>query len=530
MTTSERSYLQEGGRFKGVFSWIFTTDHKRIGILYLASIFTFFSIGVIIGLLMRLNLIEPGRFISERTYNSLFTVHGVIQIFLFIIPGIPASFGNFFLPIHLGARDVAFPRLNIFSWWLYISGGALVILSIFLPGGAPDTGWTFYAPYSIRTTSNVSLAASGIFIVGFSSILTGLNFVTTIHRLRAPGMTWFRMPLFIWSLYATAWTQILATPVLAITLLLLILERSFGIGFFEPLKGGDPIMFEHLFWMYSHPAVYIMILPAMGVVSEIFPVFSRKNIFGYKAVAFSSLGIAFFGYLVWGHHMFTSGMSDISRVIFSLITFLVAVPSGVKVFNWIATMYKGSVRVDSPLLFCLAFIFLFSIAGLTGLIIGTLSLNLYLHGTYFIVGHFHYTMFGGAGFGFFAGLHYWFPKMFGRMFNERAAKIAWLIMFIGFNILYFSMFLLGLQGMPRRYFQYLPQFRMNHILSTVGSWILAAGLLIMFGNLIRALFRGEKAPANPWGGSTLEWTLPSPPGRENFRETPVVRGGPYTFE
>ncbi len=529
MATPEKSYLEDGGRFRGLFSWIFTTDHKRIGILYLTSVFSFFAIGVILGLLMRLSLIEPGRFMSERTYNSLFTVHGVIQIFLFIIPGIPASFGNFFLPIHLGARDVAFPRLNIFSWWLYITGGAILILSIFLPGGAPDTGWTFYAPYSIRTTSNVSLAASGIFIVGFSSILTGLNFVTTIHRMRAPGMKWFRMPLFIWSLYATAWTQILATPVLAITLLLLILERSFGIGFFEPLKGGDPIMFEHLFWMYSHPAVYIMILPAMGVVSEIFPVFSRKNIFGYKAVAFSSLGIAFFGYLVWGHHMFTSGMSDISRVIFSLITFLVAVPSGIKVFNWIATMYKGSVRVDSPLLFCLAFIFLFSIAGLTGLIIGTLSLNLYLHGTYFIVGHFHYTMFGGAGFGFFAGLHYWFPKMFGRMFNERAAKTAWFIMFIGFNILYFSMFLLGLQGMPRRYFQYLPQFRTNHILSTIGSWILALGLLIMFGNLIRALFRGEKAPANPWGGSTLEWTLPSPPSRENFRETPVVKGGPYTF-
>jgi len=319
--------------------------------------------------------------------------------------------------------------------------------------------------------------------------------------------------------------DLLATPVLAITLLLLILERAFGIGFFEPMKGGDPIMFEHLFWMYSHPAVYIMILPAMGVVSEIFPVFSRKTIFGYKAVAFSSLGIAFFGYLVWGHHMFTSGMSDLSRVVFSLITFLVAVPSGVKVFNWIATLYKGSVRLDAPLLFCLAFIFLFSIAGLTGLIIGTLSLNLFLHGTYFIVGHFHYTMFGGAGFGFFAGLHYWFPKMSGRMYNERAARASWLVMFIGFNVLYFSMFILGLQGMPRRYYQYLPQFRTNHIISTVGSWVLAAGLLIMFGNLLRSLFKGEKAPANPWGGATLEWTVPSPPARENFKRSEERRVG-----
>jgi len=524
------SFYENTGRYQGLLSWLFTTDHKRIGILYLISVLSFFAAGVALGLLMRLNLIDPGRFMSERTYNSLFTVHGVIQIFLFIIPAIPTTLGNFFLPLLIGARDVAFPRINLLSWWLFMLGGLIVVLSVFTGGGAPDTGWTFYAPYSIRTASNVSLALFGVFILGFSSILTGLNFVTTIHRLRAPGMKWFRMPLFVWSLYATAWTQILATPILAIAVLLLVLERMFGIGFFDPTKGGDPILFEHLFWIYSHPAVYIMILPAMGVVTEIFPVFARKTVFGYKAIAFSSLAIAFFGYLVWGHHMFTSGMSDTSRIIFSLITFLVAVPSGVKVFNWIATLYKGSIEVYSPLLFSLVFIFLFSIGGLTGLINGTLSLNLYIHGTYFIVAHFHYTMFGGTGFGFFAGLHYWFPKMFGRMYNERAAKTACFIMFIGFNILYFSMFLLGLQGMPRRYFQYLPQFRTNHVISTVGSWIFVAGLLLMFGNLIWSLRKGKKAPDNPWGGKTLEWQVPSPPPRENFEEIPVITHGPYKFD
>ena len=524
------SFYKTPGKHRGIFSWILSTDHKRIGLMYLAAVLTFFSIGVILGLLMRINLISPGKFISERTYNSLFTIHGVVQIFLFIIPGIPASLGNFFLPILIGARDVAFPRINLASWWLYITGALMIILSVFIGGGAPDTGWTFYAPYSIRTTTNVSLALFGVIILGFSSIFTGLNFITTIHRLRAPGMTFFRMPLFVWAIYATAWMQVLATPVLAVALTLTILERFFAIGFFEPALGGDPLLYEHLFWTYSHPAVYIMILPAMGVVTEIYPVFARRTIFGYKWIAFSSIAIAFFGYLVWGHHMFTSGMSDTARITFSLITFFVAVPTGVKVFNWLATLYKGSVKLDAPLLFSLAFIFLFSIAGLTGLTIGTLSLNLYLHGTYFIVGHFHYTMFGGAAFAFFAGLHYWFPKITGRMYSERAAKTAWFIMLIGFNILYFTMFLLGLQGMPRRYFQYQPQFATNHIISTVGSWILAVGLLIMFGNLIRSIFKGEKAPMNPWGGKTLEWTIPSPPPAENFKEIPVIEHGPYKYD
>ncbi len=523
------SFYTARGKHGGILSWLLSTDHKRIGIMYLTAILSFFLIGVTLGILIRINLIAPGRFITERTYNSLFTVHGVIQIFLFIIPGIPASLGNFFLPILLGAKDVAFPRINLMSLWFYLLGGILIVLSVLLSGGVPDTGWTFYAPYSIRTTSNVSLALFGVVLLGFSSIFTGLNFLTTMHRLRAPGMSFFRMPLFCWSLYATAWLQVLATPILAITLIIIILERFFGVGFFDPARGGDPLLYEHMFWIYSHPAVYIMILPAMGVVTEIYPVFARRSVFGYKAIAFSSIGIASVSYLVWGHHMFTSGMSDAARIIFSFITFLVAVPTGVKIFNWVATLYRGSIRLDAPLLFALAFIFLFTIAGLTGLTIGTLSLNLYLHGTYFIVAHFHYTMFGGAGFAFFAGLHYWFPKITGRMYSEKAAKVAWLIIFIGFNILYFTMFILGLQGMPRRYFQYLPRFHENHVISTVGSWVLALGLAIMFGNWLWSIFKGEKAPMNPWGGTTLEWQIPSPPPAENFEEAPVITQGPYQY-
>jgi cytochrome c oxidase subunit 1 len=416
------------------------------------------------------------------------------------------------------------------SWWFYITGAAVAITSLFTGGGPPDTGWTFYVPYSVRTGTNVSLAVFGVFLMGISSTLTGLNFVTTIHRLRAPGMSWFRMPLFVWSLYATGWVQLLATPVIAITLLMLMAERFFGIGFFDPAKGGDPILFEHLFWIYSHPAVYIMILPAMGAVSEIIPVFARRTIFGYKAIAFSSLGIALFGYLVWGHHMFTSGMSDEARMIFSLLTFLVAVPSGIKVFNWVASMYKGSIQMDAPFLFTMAFIFLFSIGGLTGLVQGALATNVQVHGTYFIVAHFHYVMFGGTAFAFFAALHYWFPKMSGRMYSEGRARIAALVLFIGFNTLYFPMFVLGWQGMPRRYYDYLPHFQPLHVVSTVGSWILATGILLMLYNLLRSLKVGEKAGDNPWGGTTLEWKTTSPPPTENFEKIPEVTMGPYVYK
>ena len=525
------SYLNYPGMKKGLLGWIFSTDHKRIGILYLVSMVTFFAVGVILGFVMKLEMLTPGKdVVDPQTYNTLFTLHGVIMIFLFIIPGIPAIFGNFFLPIQLGAKDVAFPRINLLSWWLYITGGIFAILSLFLQGGPIDTGWTFYVPYSIRTTTNVILPLLGAFILGFSSILTGLNFITTVHRLRAPGMTFFKMPLFIWALYSTAWIQVVSTPVVGITIVLVIIERVFQIGLFDPALGGDPILFQHLFWIYSHPAVYIMILPAMGVVSEILPTFAKRTIFGYKAIAFSSLAIAFIGYFVWAHHMFSSGMSDTSRMIFSLLTFLVAIPSGVKVFNWVATLYKGSIDLRAPLVYVMMFIFLFSIGGLTGLVLGSLATDVHVHDTYFVVAHFHYVMFGGAIMILFAALHYWLPKMFGRMYNEKLAKIAAGIIFIGFNVLYFTMFILGYQGMPRRYWSYLPEYQTLHIISTVGSWILILGLIIMFSNLIYALFKGEKASSNPWGGTTLEWQIQSPPITENFHQIPTITHEPYYHE
>jgi cytochrome c oxidase subunit 1 len=514
----------------GIAGWIFSTDHKRIGLLYAGTMTVFFMIAVFLGFLMRLEMLAPGKTIVEpQTYNTLFTLHGFMMIFLFIIPGLPAVFGNFLLPIMIGAKDVFFPRLNLLSWWLFLTGGLLALASIFLPGGAADTGWTFYVPYSIRTGTNVLPALVAAFILGFSSILTGLNFVTTIHRMRAPGMKWFSMPLFVWSLYATAWIQVLATPIIGITLLLVMIERWFGVGIFDPALGGDPVLYQHLFWIYSHPAVYIMILPGLGVVSEVLPVFARRTIFGYKFIAFSSLAIAFFGSLVWAHHMFTVGMSNTGMFVFSLLTFLVSIPSAIKVFNWIATLYKGSIVLEAPMLHALSFIVQFSIGGFTGLMVGTLAVNIHVQDTYFVVGHFHYVMFGGTGFGLFAALHYWFPKMFGRMYRRVPAFIAWLLVTIGFNTLYFPMFFLGYLGMPRRYYDYLPEFQPYHVISTIGSWILILGLIVMVANLLHALRKGERATANPWGGRTLEWTVPSPPPLENFAEIPEVVHGPYDY-
>ncbi len=537
MTNSEATTVQdERGFWKdtgktGITSWIFSTDHKRIGFLYFYTVFSFFLVAVILGILMRIELMAPGRTImGPQTYNALFTVHGVIMIFLFILPGFQGVFGNLLMPIQIGARDVAFPRLNLLSWWIYITGAATIITSLFTGSGPPDTGWTFYVPFSARTGTNVTLAVFGVFLIGMSAILTGLNFVTTIHRLRAEGMTWGRIPLFVWSVYATAWVQVLATPILGITLLLIIAERVLGAGLFDPGRGGDPLMYQHLFWIYSHPAVYIMILPAMGVISEIIPVFSRKPIFGYGMIAMSSLAIAAAGSLVWGHHMFTSGMSDLAVLVFSFLTFVVAIPSAIKVFNWVSTLYKGSISLEAPMLFALGFILLFSIGGLTGLILGSAATDIHVHDTQFVVGHFHYVIFGGSGFAFFGAMHYWFPKFFGRRYREKLALAAWILLFIGFNVMYFSMMVLGVEGMPRRYYDYLPEFHALNLTSTFGSWILFAGMVIMLVNLFHGLLRGEPVERNPWGGATLEWSIPTPPPTDNFVEEPVVTHGPYDFK
>ena len=518
-----RGYLEE----KGFWSWVYTLDHKRIGVLYLCTTLLFFLVGGIFALLIRIKLMYPGQQIfSDHIYNVLFTLHGAVMIFLFIIPAIPSGLGNFFIPLLIGARDVAFPRINLMSYWVFVAGIVVILASLVRP---MDTGWTFYTPYSAKTAADVTLLSFGIFLVGMSSILTGLNFLVTIHKLRAPGMTWSRLPLFIWGMYATSIIQVVATPVVGITFLLLAMERIFGIGFFDPAKGGDPLLFQHFFWFYSHPVVYVMILPAMGIISEVVPTFSRKPIFGYKAIAYSSLAIAFIGFLVWGHHMFVSGMSKTASIIFSFLTFFVAVPTSIKVFNWIATMYKGSITFESPMLYALTFIFLFTFGGLTGMFLGALATNVHLHDTYFIVAHFHYTMMGGTVMGLLAGMHYWFPKMTGRMLSEKLARAGWLLTFVGFNATFLVQFFLGYHGMPRRWAEYPPQFQNLNILSTAGSWILAVGILIMFVNFVRGLYAGEPAPSNPWKGLTLEWRTASPPPTENFEEIPVITDWPYGY-
>ncbi len=513
---------------RGLLSWLFTLDHKRIGVMYLIGIMTSFVLGGLFALLIRAELLTPGKmFLSEDRYNEMFTVHGAVMIFLFIIPSIPAALGNFVLPLMLGAKDVAFPRLNLASFYLWVGGAVFFLLALFL--GGLDTGWTFYTPYSTTTSATVVAATLGAFILGFSSIFTGLNFVVTINTMRPPGMTWFKMPLFLWALYATAIIQLLATPVLGITVLLLTAEKVLGIGIFDPVLGGDPVLFQHFFWFYSHPAVYIMILPAMGIMSELVSVFSRKHIFGYRFIAYSSVAIALLGFLVWGHHMFVSGQSWLASAIFSALTFTVSIPSGIKVFNWLATMYKGAISLDTPMCYALSFLALFGIGGLTGLFLGTLVTDVALHDTYFVVAHFHYVMMGGTLIAFLGGLHYWWPKMFGRMYNEQWGRIGCASIFVGFNLTFFPQFLLGVLGMPRRSARYLPEYESLHQLSTVGALLLGVGLLIAGAVLLHAVFRGKRAASNPWGGATLEWRCSSPPPPHNFDEPPAV-GDPYDYD
>jgi cytochrome c oxidase subunit 1 len=513
----------------GIRSWLLTTDHKRIALLYLISITVFFFLGSLFAIAIRLELLTPrGDLVMADTYNKLFTMHGIIMVFFFLIPSIPAVLGNFLVPMMIGAKDLAFPRVNLLSWYIYILGGCFTMAAV-LTGGV-DTGWTFYTPYSSTyATTKVIPAALGVFINGFSSILTGLNFIVTIHRMRAPGLTWFRLPLFIWAHYATSLIMVLGTPVIAITVFLVFIERAFRIGIFDPALGGDPVLFQHLFWFYSHPAVYIMILPSMGVVSEIITCFARKGIFGYSFIALSSIAIALLGFLVWGHHMFTSSQSVYAALIFSVLSFAVAIPSAVKVFNWTATLYKGSVSFEAPMLYALGFIGLFTIGGLTGLFLASLGLDVHVHDTYFVVAHFHYIMVGGALMGYLGGIHFWWPKITGRMYPETLARFAALIVFIGFNLTFFPQFLLGYMGMPRRYHVYPEEFQVLNVMSTAGASILGLGYLLPLCYLLWSLRYAALAGANPWRASGLEWTTPSPPPTENFAVTPVVTEDPYHY-
>lgn len=521
-----RNYLNAN---YSLWSWLFSTDHKRIAILYMISITLFFFVGGAAAVLFRLELMTPsGDLVIAETFNKLFTLHGVMMVFFFLVPSIPAVLGNFLIPMMIGARDLAFPKLNLLSWYLFMIGGTLVVIAVV--AGGVDTGWTFYTPYS-STYSNtyVTIMALGVFVSGFSSILTGMNFIVSTHMMRAPGLTWFRLPLFVWALYATSLVIVLGTPVLAITLLLVAVERTLGIGIFDPALGGDPLLFQHLFWFYSHPAVYIMVLPSMGVVSELITCFSRKRVFGYAFIAFSSLAIAVLGFLVWGHHMFVSGQSIYAGMVFSLLSMTVAIPSAVKVFNWTATLYKGSISLETPMLYALGFIGLFTLGGLTGIFLATLAVDVHVHDTYFVVAHFHYIMVGGAVMGYLGGIHFWWPKITGRLYPEWWGRISAVMIFFGFNLTFFPQFVLGYLGMPRRYHTYPDEFQVLNVMSSAGASILGVGYLIPLVYLIWSLRYGRRSGDNPWRATGLEWTTPSPPTTFNFDEVPVVTHEAYDY-
>ncbi|HLO39943.1 MAG TPA: cbb3-type cytochrome c oxidase subunit I [Phycisphaerales bacterium] len=571
----EGSYLTpKGGLITTIWDWATTVDHKKIGVMYMCAVLMMFFFGGVAALAVRTELLTPvrtqqvqqvnpetgapvvdaagqpvmksvttgqwlGSFLgaegdsinkNNNLYNRAFTLHGAIMVFMVIVPSVPAALGNFFLPILIGAKDVAFPRLNLLSWYIYVCGSIFGVMAILM--GGVDTGWTFYTPYSTTTDADymrVVYMVLAAFILGFSSILTGLNFVVSVHKLRAPGMGWFDMPLFVWAVYATSILQVLATPVIGITLLLLIFERLFHVGIFDPGLGGDPVLFQHFFWFYSHPVVYVMILPGMAIINEIIPVHSHKKIFGYRSMAFASLGIAAVSFLVWGHHMFTSE-GELAATVFSALTFLVAIPTAVKVFNWVGTLYKGSISLTAPMVYALIFLFLFTIGGLTGLPLATLSSDIHLHDSYFVVAHFHYVMMGGTIIAFVGGIHHWWPKMFGKMYNERAAIFFAIVVFIGFNLTFFTQFILGTRGMPRRYASYVDEFQFLHQLSTIGSYILGVGFMGSLAVFVHSLLAGKTAPRNPWGGLTLEWHIESPPTTHNFHKEPIVHHGPYDFE
>lgn len=527
--SEEQNYLTNGHTLK---SWLLTTDHKRIAILYLISVSFFFFLGGIAASLIRYELTSPaGNVLESETYNKVFSAHGIIMVFLFLVAVVPATLGNFLIPIMIGARDLAFPRLNLLSWYLFNGGGALILLSM-LTGGV-DTGWTFYTPYSsLYSNSQVSMCVTGVFLAGFASITTGMNFIVTVHKMRAPGMTWFRLPLFVWANYATSVVMILGTPVIAITLLCVVFERTLKLPIFSPELGGDPVLFQHLFWFYSHPAVYIMILPAFGVISELITNFSRKRVFGYHFIAFSSLAIAFLGFLVWGHHMFVSSQSMYQSIVFSLITYLLAVPSAIKIFNWTATMYKGNIILASPMIYAIGFMGLFLIGGMTGLYLATVGTDIHVSATYFVVAHFHYVMVGGTILAFLGGIHFWWPKMTGRLYHEGVAKWNAILVFIGFNLTFFPQFIVGFLGMPRRYHYYYfaPEFQAYHIMSSAGASALAIGFAVPVVYLLLSLKNGKKASSNPWGAHGLEWEIASPPITVNFETTPIVTDEVYDFD